>query len=108
MEDPLRAIYFEQVQIGCCGRGQHAEGAMGARQSHAYNYWRKVFVDKAGGAFSEEEFDRWFWRTKKKKLRHVVPFIAQEKPGSKAHFRAVVHESMVLMLVACARGDFSK
>lgn len=75
---------------------------------HAYNYWRKGFVDSSGGHFAKKDFDKWFRNGAKHSSDALGFFPIIEDPGSKEHFDVLMREAFSAMLEACAKGAFKK
>ncbi len=88
--------------------GKHAEAAMDA--DHAYNYWRKVFVDSSDGHFTKADFDRWFRNGSRlaDDALWYLPTADDYTPGSKEHFDVRMRIAFMNMLEACARGSFGE
>lgn len=76
--------------------------------AYAYNFWRKVFVERSEGHFSNEDFDRWFMNGAKPVADSITYFGTVEEPGSKEHFHEEMRVAFIDMLEACAEGRFGK
>ncbi|MGB0894571.1 MAG: hypothetical protein ACPGUD_09205 [Parashewanella sp.] len=72
---------------------------------YAYNFWRSVFESESSGAFSKNDFDKWFSNGSEISLAH---FPVVEEEGSKVHFNTALKASFISMLEACADGRFGK
>lgn len=81
---------------------------MSTNFQHAYNYWRKVFVETSDGRFSNEDFDRWFRGGAKPVADSFGYFgtVEVDNPGSKEHFNQVVRQAFIDMLNACSDRRF--
>jgi len=83
---------------------------MSTNLSHAYNYWRKIFVESSDGHFTKEDFDKWFRAGAKPVADSPGYFgtVEVDSPGSKEHFNQAMRAAFADMLDACAKGQFGK
>ena len=79
-----------------------------ANFQHAYNYWRKVFVEASDGHFSKEDFDKWFLAGAKPVAGSFGYFgtVEVDNLGSKEHFNQVLRQAFIDMIEACEDGRF--
>jgi hypothetical protein len=76
--------------------------------AHAYNYWRKVFVDSSDGQFTPRDFDRWFRNGAKLATDSITYLPTTQTPGSKEHFNVLMRTALNQMLEACSDRRFGK
>ena len=74
---------------------------------HAYNYWRKAFLESSEGHFTKDQFEAWFRSKAGKNPLPLLHIGVPDRLGTPEHFDMSMRTSFKSMLEACADGRFS-